>query len=311
MNRTERGQPCPRSLSKMAGSREQEYVFRAPAFVAAQTFSLLYRRFTIGIASEPSRTLKLAGDPRNTILRYSRLKVCATLNTRGQGCPRSIRFMGSFHFLLTPIATVSCLSRLAAPALAALLALTTMSCREPVEPNTVRDTSTNSTALPLLDLQGNVRDPFPPNDVKATVFVFVNSTCPISNRYAPEMKRLHGRFAAQDVLFWLVYPDPDETADSIRKHMGEYQYPFDALRDPKHAFVKRTGVRVTPEVAVFDRNRQLVYHGRIDNRFVDFGKERPAATERDLEQVLEAIVVGKPAPKLSAPGVGCYIAQLP
>jgi hypothetical protein len=40
------------------------------------------------------------------------------------------------------------------------------------------------------------------------VLVFVRTDCPISNRYAPELRRLQDRFAPRGMAFWLVYPDP-------------------------------------------------------------------------------------------------------
>ena len=41
---------------------------------------------------------------------------------------------------------------------------------------------------------------------------------------------------------------------------------------------------------------RLVYRGRIDDRYVDFGTARAAPTTRDLEQVLDAIVAGEAVP---------------
>ena len=81
------------------------------------------------------------------------------------------------------------------------------------------------------------------------------------------------------------------------------------LTDPGHVLVKRSRAEITPEAAVF-LDGKLVYHGRIDDRFVSFGKARPEPTQHDLEKVLEAVVSGKAAPESTAPGVGCYISDL-
>jgi hypothetical protein len=82
------------------------------------------------------------------------------------------------------------------------------------------------------------------------------------------------------------------------------------LRDPRHLLVKRAKVRVTPEAAVFAPDGQLLYHGRIDNRYVDFGKARPAATQHELKSVLEAIAHGRPVPLSETRAIGCYIPKL-
>jgi len=92
------------------------------------------------------------------------------------------------------------------------------------------------------------------------------------------MRRLAERFTSRGVRFWLVHPDPQETSADIRKHATEYQLPIPVLRDPKHGIVQLAQVQVTPSAAVFKTDRTLQYHGRIDNRFVDFGKVRPEAT---------------------------------
>ena len=159
----------------------------------------------------------------------------------------------------------------------------------------------------MFDLAGQRVDPFDAAGAKAIVFIFLATECPISNRYAPEIRRVAEKFARSGVKFWLVYADPDTSADALRNHLKEFQLPPDALRDPKHALVKLSQVRVMPEAAVFLPGRRLVYHGRIDNRYADFGKDRPEATEHDLENVLGAVLQGKPAPYSTKRAIGCYI----
>ena len=167
--------------------------------------------------------------------------------------------------------------------------------------------------LQLPDINGRKVKPLELGKARAVVFLFIRTDCPISNRYAPEVRRLHQKFASKGVTFWLVYPGPDETIDAIRTHLKEYEYSLGALRDPRHALVKLTGARVTPEAAVFvpgpDASRML-YRGRIDDRVVDFGKARPAPTTRDLESVLSAIVDGKPLISRTTNAVGCFIPDL-
>ena len=158
--------------------------------------------------------------------------------------------------------------------------------------------------------QGGEIDPFA-TGAAVSAFLFVRTDCPISNRYAPEVQRIHEAFAARGVEFWLVYPDPDETPDAIRRHVEEYRYPGRPVRDVRHALVRRTEATVTPEAAVFDRDGELVYAGRIDDRFVDFGKTRAEATRRDLIEALEATLAGKPVATPRTRAVGCFIPDLP
>ena len=119
----------------------------------------------------------------------------------------------------------------------------------------------------------------------------------------------------------LVYSDPDETPAQIEKHISEFGYESGVLLDPTYSLVKLTGVEVTPEAAVFAPDgptdaqsgssaHRMVYRGRIDNRFVDFGKARPSATTHELRDALEAILEGRPIASPRTRAVGCFIPDL-
>ena len=166
----------------------------------------------------------------------------------------------------------------------------------------------SSQSLPT-DLEGKAVDPFRAAPGKVVVLIFVRTDCPISNRYAPTIQRLRAQSESQ-AAFFLVYPDKKETADSIRQHDREFGYTFAALRDPRHILVKQSQAQITPEAAVFDVNRRLVYHGRIDNLYEDFGHARKIATTHELEDAIQAAILGKTASAQATPAVGCYISDL-
>jgi hypothetical protein len=108
----------------------------------------------------------------------------------------------------------------------------------------------------------------------------------------------------------LVYPDPAENAASIEKHLAEYRLPGTPLRDPKHSLVRRAQVAVSPSAAVFDSSGQLVYSGRIDDRYIDFGKSRPVATSHDLEAAISSVLAHKPIAASRTKAIGCYLSDV-
>jgi AhpC/TSA family len=174
----------------------------------------------------------------------------------------------------------------------------------------VGTTAHSAGAVRLHTLDGVLIDPFQaPSGTRAVVLTFVSVDCPISNRYAPELRRLYDRFASQGVLFRLIYPNPAESPDAIRRHLEEYGYRGQALRDPRHALVKIANVTVTPEAAVYAMSGTLVYRGRIDDRYVNPGLQRPQPTRRDLKDALSAVLAGKPVLQARAPAVGCFISD--
>jgi hypothetical protein len=150
-----------------------------------------------------------------------------------------------------------------------------------------------------------------PAGTKAIVFLFTSTDCPISNRYAPEVQRVASEFVAKGVVFRLVYPNPADEAAAIHDHMTAFSYAgaMEALRDPAHALVKFTKATVTPEAVVVAGGR-VVYRGRIDDRYVELGLERPAATQHDLADALAAVVAGQRVPRATTQAVGCFIADV-
>jgi len=163
--------------------------------------------------------------------------------------------------------------------------------------------------LPLETLAGKPAHPLLEAERPAVCLLLVRTDCPISNRYAPEVRRLAEAFA-DTAEFWLVYCDPGETTEQIEAHRVAYGYPFPALRDPELRVARSLDARVTPEVAVFNARRELVYVGRIDDRHVDFGKTRTAPTVRDLEQLLAALAAGDEPELRRTEAVGCPLPEL-
>jgi hypothetical protein len=143
---------------------------------------------------------------------------------------------------------------------------------------------------------------------RLTVYVFTTTDCPIANRYAPEIQRLAAKFQ-QYARFVLVYPVPSDTPEMINEHQKKYAYVLESIRDTDQKLVKLTGVTVSPEVAVM-KGTQILYRGRIDDRYLELGKDRPNPTRRDLEAALDLITTGRPVIVKQTRAVGCILADL-
>ena len=101
-------------------------------------------------------------------------------------------------------------------------------------------------------VRGAEMDPFKAHkDAKALVFIFVSNECPVANRYAPEIERLHKQYTSNQIAFFVVHADPSETPASIDKHTHDFGYTCQVLRDADQRLAHKAGVKVTPEAAVF------------------------------------------------------------
>lgn len=165
-----------------------------------------------------------------------------------------------------------------------------------------------------IDLDGRRVDPLQQAPgLRATTLIFMRTDCPLAGQVAPEIERVRQSSEGRGVRIWLVYLDRTEPAGRVRAHLAEFGLKAQALRDPDHALVARTGVHVTPEAALFVHEAgrpRLVYRGRIDDRVVALGRKRPRATTFDLREAIEDVLAGRATALRTTPAFGCEIADL-
>jgi thiol-disulfide isomerase/thioredoxin len=145
---------------------------------------------------------------------------------------------------------------------------------------------------------------------KAAVLIFLGTDCPISNRYSPLLHRLETEYAPKHTVFLAVFSDPSEKNGDVAKHLQDFGLSMPGLLDPDASLAKQTGAKVTPEAVVLSNHGQVLYRGRIDDRYVDFGKTRNVVREQDLREAIDAVLAGRPVPHPATKAIGCAIPGL-
>lgn len=163
-----------------------------------------------------------------------------------------------------------------------------------VEKRTVRDLTAVELAVP---------DPA----AKATVLVFLSTTCPICNAYAPELRRIATDYGRQGVALVLVQIEPDLTKADASKHAAEFTLPAPIILDTRHVLAKAAGATTTPEAVIVSDAGVILYKGRIDDRFAALGKDSIRARTPDLRRALDEILAGKPVTIPTTNPIGCAI----
>jgi hypothetical protein len=164
-----------------------------------------------------------------------------------------------------------------------------------------------------VDLHGQPVRELGQQDTRVVVLFFVASDCPVSNGYIPEMDRIRSEFAARHAAFWWVFPNPSDTAAVVSAHEREYSMRGDTILDTRQTLVHLAHASATPEASVFRVEKgsmAQLYHGRIDDRFLALGKERPHAAHHDLEDAIAAALDGQPIAHPITRPVGCSIVPL-
>ena len=142
---------------------------------------------------------------------------------------------------------------------------------------------------------------------KGAVLVFLGTECPVSNGYAPELARIAKEFAPRGISIVGVHGDPDVTQSMAAEHAREYGLTFPILLDPEQKLAQATGVATMPEVALLLADGEVVYRGRIDDKYSDNGKRREQPTTHDLRVAIAAVLADKRPDPATTKAFGCPI----
>lgn len=148
-------------------------------------------------------------------------------------------------------------------------------------------------------------------DAKVLVIIFMCNHCPYVQAVWGRLVSLDERFRARGVQFVGINPNinPDYPEDSFEK-MGEYAerygMGFPYLADEKQEVSREYKAQCTPDIYVFDSDRRLAYHGRIDDSWKDEAK----ITKKELEESLESLLAGVKPSEDQEPSMGCSIKWL-
>jgi thiol-disulfide isomerase/thioredoxin len=173
-------------------------------------------------------------------------------------------------------------------------------------------------SLPGVDGKTYTLDSFKSSKVLAVVFTAVH--CPTAELYEQRLKQLVEDYKSKGVAFAVIQPNNakalrldemgyTDLGDSledmkIRAEHRTFNFPF--LYDGEtQAISKQYGPVATPHVFVFDQERKLRYHGRIDSN-----PRAALAKVPDARHAIDAVLAGTAVPVEKTPAIGCSVKWL-
>ena len=144
-----------------------------------------------------------------------------------------------------------------------------------------------------------------------SVYIFLSETCPICQSSTLAVKSIYGEYHDKGISFIGLFPSQNMSTDETRqKFAKKYQIPFALSADKDQRMTKRLSVSITPEVVVVrERDKAILYRGKVDNNFEAIGKRRQVVTEFYLKKALENILHNKPVDPTKTEAVGCIISK--
>ena len=144
-------------------------------------------------------------------------------------------------------------------------------------------------------------------ECRALALIFVAHQCPMANAYAPEIGRLCKEYSKQGIAFRVVYSERDLNFAEAARHAKEYAYPCPAILDRELRLATRFGATITPQAALISPSGDVLYLGRIDDIYADYGKRRARPQNRDLRNAIEDTLAARAVVRPKTPALGCRI----
>lgn len=141
---------------------------------------------------------------------------------------------------------------------------------------------------------------------QTVVLVFIGLECPVANAYAPEIQAQITATKDQKILWLGVHSEPGVTKEEATKHASEYKLTMPILLDSEQKLASAVGAKKLGQVVVV-QDMQVVYRGRIDDRFATNGKRRDEPSSHELQDALAAIAKKQPVAVAETEAYGCPI----
>ena len=160
--------------------------------------------------------------------------------------------------------------------------------------------------LNFTTLNGDTHDLDTLTQQGAVTFVFLATECPVAQRYAMRLKRLHTEFSKEKhTTLVAVYANENDSVDDIKAYVTKAAYTFPIVKDTTGRLAHRLGATMTPQAVVIDTTGTLRYRGPIDdNRY------ETRVKHRYLHDALLATRTGDPVPVEEGTGVRVYAPSL-
>ena len=144
-------------------------------------------------------------------------------------------------------------------------------------------------------------------DYKGLLVIFICNHCPYVKAKIDAIKEIHEKFKDRIALVGINSNDsteyPDDSFENMKIIAQEKEIKFDYLVDDDQEIAKRYGAVCTPDPFLFDSERKLVFHGRIDNAM----KPEDTATEKTMIDNIQKFLGGEKIEKDFDPSIGCSI----
>lgn len=170
-------------------------------------------------------------------------------------------------------------------------------------------------ALPVFRLKGideKVYSESSFSNKKILVVIFSCNHCPYVQAYEDRIKEIQAEYEGKGVIVIAINSNdetgyPEDSFENMKTRAKDKGFNFPYLRDDEQSVAREFDASHTPEVFVFDEERKLRYHGKIDDNW----KEPDEVRSRYLKDAIEELLKGEEISVPETYSIGCTIKWKP
>ena len=145
-------------------------------------------------------------------------------------------------------------------------------------------------------------------NAKALLIIFMCNHCPYVKPKIEMIKNLQKKYSGKGLIVVGINSNdaadyPEDSFDGMVKTAKEKNFNFIYLIDETQQVAKAYGASCTPDPFLFDSEKKLVYHGRLNNQM----EPNDAPTEHDMDEAIQAVLAGKKPKQDFIYSIGCSI----
>ena len=143
---------------------------------------------------------------------------------------------------------------------------------------------------------------------KGTLIIFSCRHCPFVQAWQDRMVEIGNKYMKKGIgVVFINSNDPQKYArdsfESMQEQAKENNYRFPYVMDSTSNVARAFGASRTPEAFLFNADKELVYHGAIDDNI-----RNPAEVKKPyLRNALDALLAGEKIPTPETRSIGCSI----
>jgi peroxiredoxin len=145
-------------------------------------------------------------------------------------------------------------------------------------------------------------------DKKALIIIFSCNHCPYVQAYENRIMAIQKDYEARGLAILAINSNdavqyPEDSFEEMKKRAALKKFNFVYLIDPDQTAAKNFDAAHTPEIFLFNLERKLAYHGKIDDNW----KEEQKVKTKYLRDALDELLSGKEISVPETYSIGCTI----